>query len=435
MPLTRIKISKKHEPRGPESQPSQPTEKKPSRLKLGFQVLRPIRGKLSSGEPQVLEPMRGEVVRVNSGYLVLGDGVIRVYPLREGPWGPLQPLIDYHETQEVFIREDNGEVHVTAGIGGRRYVVEHQGLNVEALAQRIAIVSGIPLSEKNPQDSGDFHGWRVNISLPQLSGGWQISAARIVVETEPFKAEPLLLARLVALAASPSSIVFVGPPGSGKTTALIGVLSTIVKLWPRLRVSIVEEEPEVATRVYGPSIVKYFSFGGRTVTDNIRATRRYDRPDLLVVGELRGEEVPSWFEAAGSGIPVLTTAHSTGLGDAVKRLDTLIQASGLKASVLDAVRVWAVCGKTISSEGGIQRGVQAVYVLTEEGFTPIFKGRYLPEEDFLSLLPPELQLGLEGSNDAAAVYSAVKEALDAKGKDYIFQKFEAIPLGVDTGDF
>jgi len=98
-----------------------------------------------------LPPLKGEVVRVSSGYLVLGDGVVRVYAEREGPWGPLQPLVDYRETQEIFVSEQDGIVHITAGIAGKRYVVElPRELVVERLAQRIAIAAGIPLSESEP---------------------------------------------------------------------------------------------------------------------------------------------------------------------------------------------------------------------------------------------------------------------------------------------
>ena len=402
--------------------------------RLSLPLIRARESSRLEGVEVPLQALRGEVVRVASGYLLLGDGVVRVYAEREGPWGPLQPLVDYPGTQEVFVTEQDGMVHITAGIAGRRYVVElPRELVVERLAQRIAIAAGIPLSERNPQDSGEYHGWRVNLALPQIAGGWQISAAR-VVRVDPLRGEPLLLARLVTLAAAPNSLVFAGPPGSGKTTALIGVLRALLELWPQLRVSIVEEEPEVAVQVQGPSVVRYFSFGGRTVTDNIRATRRYDRPDLLVVGELRGEEVPSWFEAAGSGIPVLTPAHSVGLADAVKRLDTLIQAAGLRASVLDAVRVWVVCGKTVSSSG-VERGVKAVYVVTEKGFQPVYKaGRHLAEEEFAELLPPELQLALE-SREAARVYERVRERLGAG--EARFEQMEPLPfeevLGGEVG--
>ncbi|MEM4455388.1 MAG: thioredoxin family protein, partial [Thermofilaceae archaeon] len=174
------------------------------------------RGRLEGAEVPLPPLAHGRVVRTPSGTIFIGDGAVRVYAEREGEWGPLQPLAEYPGTQEVFIREVDGEVHITAGIEGRRYVVElPRQLLVERLAQRIAIEAGIPLSERNPQDSGEFKGWRVNLALPQLAGGWQLSAAR-VVRVEPFKSDPLLLARLVALAASPNSIIFVGPPGSGK---------------------------------------------------------------------------------------------------------------------------------------------------------------------------------------------------------------------------
>lgn len=410
---------------------AQPTSSPLERPQEKLSFLRIPRLKLRStskleGVELPLPPMRGEVVRVRSGYLVLGDGVVRVYAEREGPWGPLQPLVDYPQTQEVFVSEHDGVAYVTAGIAGKRYTVElPRELIVDRLAQRVAIAAGIPLSERNPQDSGEYHGWRVNLAIPQIAGGWQISAVR-VVRIEPLRKEPLLLARLVTLAAAPNNLIFVGPPGSGKTTALIGVLGALLELWPQLRVSIVEEEPEVSAQVSGPNVVKYFSFGDRTVTANIRATRRYDRPDLLVVGELRGEEVPSWFEAAGSGIPVLTTAHSVGLADAVKRLGTLIQASGLKASVLDAVRVWVVCGKTVSS-AGIERGIKAVYVVDREVFQPVYKaGRHLPEESFLEMLPPELQLALD-EKEASFVYERIKERLSVR--EAHFEPMEPVPFG------
>jgi Flp pilus assembly CpaF family ATPase len=183
--------------------------------------------------------------------LVLGDGVVRAYAEREGPWGPLQPLVDYREAQEIFISEQEGIVHITAGIAGKRYVVElPRELVVGAASSEDRDSGWHPAFERNPQDSGEFHGWRVNLAIPQIAGGWQISAAR-VVKVEPLRAQPLLLARLAALSAAPNSLIFVGPPGSGKTTALIGVLNAILELWPSLRISIVEEEPEVAVQVSG----------------------------------------------------------------------------------------------------------------------------------------------------------------------------------------
>ncbi|MEM1523212.1 MAG: hypothetical protein QXU69_09300, partial [Thermofilaceae archaeon] len=104
-----------------------------------------------------------------------------------------------------------------------------------------------------------------------------------------------------------------------------------------------------------------------------------------------------------------------------------IQATGLQASVLDAVRVWVVCGKVVSSEGGIQRGVQEVYVVDARGFVPVYKaGRYLREEDFLQMLPPELQLSLEGASEAEKVYGVIKQRLNAGVDGVHFERMEPI---------
>ncbi|MEM2187425.1 MAG: hypothetical protein QXT37_10630, partial [Thermofilaceae archaeon] len=107
--------------------------------------------------------------------------------------------------------------------------------------------------------------------------------------------------------------------------------------------------------------------------------------------------------------------------------NTLIQATGLQASVLDAVRVWVVCGKVVSSEGGIQRGVQEVYVVDARGFVPVYKaGRYLREEDFLQMLPPELQLSLEGASEAEKVYGVIKQRIGARVDGVPFERMEPI---------
>jgi hypothetical protein len=160
-------------------------------------------------------------------------------------------------------------------------------------------------------------------------------------------------------------------------------------------------------------VVRYFSFGDRNVTANIRATRRYDRPDLLVVGELRGEEVPSWFEAAGSGIPVLTTAHSVGLADAVKRLGH--PDSGFGAESERAGRRSRV-GR-LREDGQLQRdreGRQRCLRRHGKGIPAraTRRGRHLPEDEFVKLLPPELQLALDG-REAGKVYARIKERLGA----------------------
>jgi type IV secretory pathway ATPase VirB11/archaellum biosynthesis ATPase len=367
-------------------------------------------------------------IRVTTGTIYVGDGVLAVYPRVEdnAPFGPLQPLVELRDLQEIFITENKGNVNIMATLSGKRYkVLLPRQLLVDLFAQRIAIESGIPLSERNPQDSGEYHGFRVNITQPQLSGGWQISMVRLATP-ENVQYDPLLVTRILTLLARPMSGLIYGPPGSGKTTLLTHLLNRFAELFPAAIISIVEEEAEVSLHVKG-NVRKYFSFQ-RSVTDNIRATRRYDRPDLLVVGELRGEEVVSWFEAAGSGIPVISTVHANTLSDALKRLDTIIQSANIKGSIKDAVYLYIEAGKILTHEG-IKRGVQAVYIYDGEGFEILYKaGMHTTEEEFMKYLPPKLQFSFHGE-DAKETYEEIKKRL---GVD--MNKYKLAPLGRVTPD-
>jgi type IV secretory pathway ATPase VirB11/archaellum biosynthesis ATPase len=238
--------------------------------------------------------------------------------------------------------------------------------------------------------------------------------------------DPLLTARLLTLLAIPASILIYGPPGSGKTTLLIHLVNTLARLYPFANSRIVERDPEAPLHIRAPNVMKYFSSSDRTMTDNIRITRRYDRPDILIVGELQGEEVLSWFEAAGSGIPVLATVHARTLRDAVKRLDTIIQSSGIKASIMDVIPVYVETSKVLTDRG-IERKVGAAYLLSEGGLQPVFKGEmHIPKEDFVKLLPPTLQFSL--ARDARETYEIIKARLGVNMSNYHFVKLGKVRL-------
>jgi type IV secretory pathway ATPase VirB11/archaellum biosynthesis ATPase len=395
------------------------------------------RSALEGAETLEVVPAAERVLRLSSGYVMLMGDVAAVYPrVEDAPFGPLQPLVELDDLQELFIAEGDGQAQIVATIGGRRYrVVLPRELMVDMLAERIAIASGISISERNPQASGEYHGWRVNLTMPLLSGGWQITLTRLT-RLSSISFDPLLTARLVTLLASPASALIYGPPGSGKTTLLIHLVNTFTSLFPSANVSIVEKDPEVAVHVKAPNVRKYFSFGGRTVTDNIRATRRYDRPDLLVVGELGApegvltvseliSEVLSWFEAAGSGIPVVTTVHARGLKDLRRRIDAAIQGAGISGSVLDVVSCFVSTAKILASDE-VRREVAGVYFFNGESFVPLYRaGVHAPEEDFLRLLPPRLQFSFSGEG-ARETYELIKERLGVSTHSYTFAKLEPV---------
>jgi pilus assembly protein CpaF len=414
-----LPILKLGKPRVPRLEVKLPSLKSIPRVKTS-------RGSLEGAETLEMPSGLGNIVRTSSGSLMFLDDVIAVYPrIEDGAFGPLQPLTEIPGLQEIFISEADGQASIIATVASKRYkVVLPRQLLVDRLAERIAITSGINISEKNPQAAGEYHGFRVNLSMPLLSGGWQITLTKLS-PPENVNFDPLLTARLVTLLAIPSSLLIYGPPGAGKTTFLIHLVNTLARIFPSLVISIVEEQPEVALHV-ASNVRKYFSFQ-RTVTDNIRVTRRFDRPDLLVVGELRGEEVISWFEAAGSGIPVLATVHANSLKDAVKRLDTIIESAGIHASILDVIGLFVESGKTFTDQG-IKRGVNAVYYYGGEELHLLFKGGlHIPEEDFVSLLPQTLQFTFRGEG-AGETYREIKEKLGTSLQGYSFVKLGKVAL-------
>ncbi|WP_288006865.1 ATPase, T2SS/T4P/T4SS family [Thermofilum sp.] len=385
------------------------------------------RGSLEGAETLEMPSGLGNIVRTSSGSLMFLDDIIAVYPrIEDGAFGPLQPLTEIPGLQEIFISEAGDQANIIATVASKRYkVVLPRQLLVDRLAERIAITSGINISEKNPQAAGEYHGYRVNLSMPLLSGGWQITLTKLS-PPQNVSYDPLLTARLLTLLAIPASMLIYGPPGSGKTTLLIHLVNTLARLYSSANVSIVEKDPEAALHIRAPNVRKYFSSSDRTMTDNIRITRRYDRPDILIVGELQGEEVLSWFEAAGSGIPVLTTVHARTLRDAVKRLDTIIQSSGIKASIMDVIPVYVETSKVLTNRG-IERKVGATYLLTEGGLQPVSKGEmHIPEEDFVKLLPPTLQFSL--ARDAQETYEIIKARLGINMSNYHFVKLEKVRL-------
>ncbi len=115
-----------------------------------------------------------------------------------------------------------------------------------------------------------------------------------------------------------------GVTGSGKTTTL-NALATLFR--PTIKVVTIEDTPElkiplenwvqlVARPSYGVGTEK---IGEVTLFDLVKVSLRY-RPDVIIVGEVRGEEAYVLFQAIATGHGGLTTLHAESVEAAVKRL-------------------------------------------------------------------------------------------------------------------
>lgn len=119
------------------------------------------------------------------------------------------------------------------------------------------------------------------------------------------------------LAARPSGVVLVcGPTGSGKTTTLYSILSTLNDE----ATSIMTVENPVEYQMQGLSQTEVNDKAGMTFARALRAILRQD-PDVLLIGEIRDEETAQIaMQSALTGHLVFSTLHTNDSLSAIPRL-------------------------------------------------------------------------------------------------------------------
>ncbi|MGD0804320.1 MAG: type II/IV secretion system ATPase subunit [Candidatus Bathyarchaeia archaeon] len=151
-----------------------------------------------------------------------------------------------------------------------------------------------------------------------------------------FKADPLTIIDLIKnhtisakmaglfwyLVENKISIFCCGGVASGKTTMLNG-LSTFIA--PDAKIITIEDTPEV--QLYHENWIRAVtrpstgSSVGITLFDLLKAAMR-QRPDYILVGEIRGEEAYTLFQAMSTGHLGLATLHAESTQSALRRLET-----------------------------------------------------------------------------------------------------------------
>ena len=127
-----------------------------------------------------------------------------------------------------------------------------------------------------------------------------------------------------------TNMLITGGTGSGKTT-LLNILSRYIS--PEERIVTIEDSAEL--QLQQPHVVRLETRppniegkGQITQRDLLRNALRM-RPDRIVVGEVRGDEVLDMLQAMNTGHDgSLTTIHSNGARDALHRLENLVLMAG-----------------------------------------------------------------------------------------------------------
>ncbi len=136
--------------------------------------------------------------------------------------------------------------------------------------------------------------------------------------------DPMMLAYLWLAIENQKSILIAGSTATGKTT-LLNSLSLFIE--PNQKIVSIEDTaelrlphinwmPQVARTGFGPK-----KYGEISLYDLLKAALR-QRPDYLIVGEVRGKEASVLFQAMATGHPGLSTLHADSINAVIDRLTT-----------------------------------------------------------------------------------------------------------------
>lgn len=257
--------------------------------------------------------------------------------------GPLEPLLADSTISDILVNsahtiyiERRGKIEAT----NVRFKDDEHLMRV---IERIVSSVGRRIDESSPMvDARLQDGSRVNAIIPPLSIDGPVLSIR------RFGSDPLRMSALVNNQALTKEIaemlemcvkarlnvLISGGTGAGKTT-LLNALSAYIP--ENERIVTIEDSAEL--QLQQPHVVRLETrppnIEGRgevTQRDLVRNALRM-RPDRIVIGEVRGGEAIDMLQAMNTGHDgSLTTIHANTPRDALARLETMIQMTGMRLS-------------------------------------------------------------------------------------------------------
>ncbi len=260
-------------------------------------------------------------------------------------FGPIQSLVDDEGVNDIVV---NGPNTVFVEREGRLYAAPIRFFNnahVIRVIQRILAPIGRRVDESNPMvDARLPDGSRVNAIIPPIAlDGPCISIRKF--RKHALTAEDLLRYGTITEAClnylrervhNRANLIVIGGTGSGKTTFL-----NLLSQWIPSDERVITVEDAAELRLSHDHVVRLETRppnleGEHAVTarDLLRNALRM-RPDRIIVGEVRGDEVLDMLQAMNTGHDgSMTTIHANSTRDAIHRLELLAGFAGYTGSEL-----------------------------------------------------------------------------------------------------
>jgi pilus assembly protein CpaF len=255
--------------------------------------------------------------------------------------GPLEPLLKDPTISDILVNRWDQVYIERAGRLERINIRFHDNAHLLKIINKIVSNVGRRIDESTPMvDARLPDGSRVNAIIPPLAlDGPMLSIRRFSVQRptledliEKGSLTPEIGEILQSIATAKLNIIISGGTGSGKTT-LLNILSGFIPSYERI-ITIedsaelqLQQEHVCRLETRPPNIEGRGEINQRELVRNSLRMR----PDRIIVGEVRGPEVIDMFQAMNTGHEgSMTTIHANTSRDALLRLETMIQLSGVK---------------------------------------------------------------------------------------------------------
>lgn len=232
---------------------------------------------------------------------------------------------------------------------------------------RLAFLAGKQISIASPLlDASLPDGSRI-----QMTYGSEITRRGSTFTIRRFRVDPLTISDLISLKTlSPeiaaylwyaienrASVLIAGGVATGKTTTL-NCLSMFIK--PEFKIVSVEDTAELNLphENWIPSVARTSGdrrhHGDVTLFDLLRAAVR-QRPDYIIVGEVRGEEAYTLFQAMATGHLGMCTIHAESVDSAIHRLEAAPM--NIPRSLLSMIDIILVQGRAEINSKPVRRAL------------------------------------------------------------------------------
>jgi flagellar protein FlaI len=253
-------------------------------------------------------------------------------------YGRIDPLMKDHLIEDISADGVNVPIFVWHRMHEsiRTNITFKEESELDSFVIRLAYLSGKTISIASPiLDASLPDGSRV-----QLTFGSEVTRRGSTFTIRRFRIDPLTISDLISFKTISSemasylwyiienraSVLVTGGVASGKTT-MLNCLSMFIK--PEMKIVSVEDTQELNLphENWIPSVVRS-GFGhedkrsGSITLFDLLKTAVRQRPDYIIVGEVRGEEAYTLFQAIATGNLGMCTMHAESVDTAINRLQS-----------------------------------------------------------------------------------------------------------------